>query len=264
MAIDLLRTCHTTAIKDFVVAQEKHQDGSKHLHAFLRYESRVLWSSTRWDLAGYHGNYQVAKSWSNVVAYCTKENNYVANIDVVNAKSKKAARNIQLLEEDTQDLIRTGSLGLLQLPSLIKAKAAYSLLGQALQTQDVRGIWVYGISGVGKSHYVRTRFTDLFVKAQNKWWDGYTGQSIVLLDDFDHLGVCLSHYLKIWADKWASTGEIKGATVPLRHTAFYVTSQYSIDELWPGPEHADVREALHRRFRKVYIHSRDNIEELHN
>ena len=49
---------------------------------------------------------------------------------------------------------------------------------------DCRGIWIYGPSRIGKSHFVRAAETDpvtakleLYVKAQNKWWDGYEGES---------------------------------------------------------------------------------------
>lgn len=71
-----------------------------------------------------------------------------------------------------------------------------------------------GKPGTGKTHFARNHFgNDIFVKAQNKWWDGYKGQKIVVLDDLDI--PVLGHYIKIWADKWACSGEIKGATVAL-------------------------------------------------
>ena len=260
-ALDFLRLLGPV-IKDHCVAQEEHKDGSLHLHAFIRYESRVTWSPTRWDLSfggqTYHGNYQVAKSWKNVLGYCQKGGNFVSSFDPDAARTKKAARNLQLLEESPQDLVNKGEVGLLQLPALIKAKAAYSLLSPPVQTDDVRGVWVYGPTGVGKSHFVRHRHTDIFLKSQNKWWDGYTGQSVVLLDDFDQQGVCLGHYLKIWADKWACTGEIKGATVNLHHTTFYITSQYTPEVLWPGSDNTELREAIQRRFRMVGL-TRPNI-----
>lgn len=255
------------AIKDWIVAPEVHADGTPHLHAFIRYEDRVTWSSTRWDLRQgdlvYHGNYQVAKSWKAVMDYCKKDGNHISNISIEDAKSKKAARNQQLLNEDPQQLIQEGTIGVLQLPALLKSKAAYTTLAPSLQTLDVRGIWIVGPTGAGKSHYVRTKHptTDLYIKSQNKWWDGYCAQSYVLLDDFDHSGQCLGHLLKIWADKWSCTGEIKGGHVNLHHITFYVTSQYEIDVIWPGDDNKELRDAINRRFRRVGLSKSMDTEE---
>lgn len=88
---------------------------------------------------------------------------------------------------------------------------------------------------------------DLYLKPQNKWWDGYTGQKYVLLDDFDKQGACLGHYLKIWADRYACTGETKGGTIPLKFEKFIITSNYTPDQLW---EDTEMRAAIERRFTK--------------
>lgn len=129
--------------------------------------------------------------------------------------------------------------------------AAYRALQQsAFTSEDVRGLWFYGAPGTGKSHLARDVFgLDLFLKSQNKWWDGYDGEHAVLLDDLDT--VALNHLIKIWADKYACTGEIKGGTVKLNHRYFVVTSNYTIDELCTRNKIDDddpVREALKRRF----------------
>lgn len=75
----------------------------------------------------------------------------------------------------------------------------------------------------------------LYEKSQNKWFDGYCNERIVLIDDFDHQGGnCLGHYLKRWADKWIVKAEVKGNTVQLKHEWFVITSNYSINDLF-GP-----------------------------
>jgi len=97
----------------------------------------------------------------------------------------------------------------------------------AVEAEGCRGVWIWGEPGVGKSRYARDNYTDIYLKDQNKWWDGYMSQATVLLDDHDN--PCLGHFLKIWMDRYACKGESKGSTVPLQHTTFIVTSNYSIE-----------------------------------
>ena len=44
---------------------------------------------------------------------------------------------------------------------------------------------LWGPSGTRKSRFVAARWPDAFWKApESKWWDGYSGQETVVLDDF--------------------------------------------------------------------------------
>lgn len=52
----------------------------------------------------------------------------------------------------------------------------------------LRGIWIWGASGAGKSRLARDKFPNSYPKLCNKWWDGYKGQETVIMDDIgkDH------------------------------------------------------------------------------
>lgn len=78
---------------------------------------------------------------------------------------------------------------------------------------------------------------------------------MVVLDDLDKQGVCLSHYLKIWLDRYPSYGEIKGGTVPLNYNLFIITSNYLPSDLWPEDAvlcSAIERRCVFREFRTAY------------
>lgn len=73
----------------------------------------------------------------------------------------------------------------------------------------------------------------LYVKSQNKWWDNYQAETSILLDDLDRNGgQTLGHHLKIWADKYPFSAEVKGGQVKPEYEVFMVTSNYSIEEVF--------------------------------
>ncbi|MGN7614703.1 hypothetical protein ACQZV8_21755, partial [Magnetococcales bacterium HHB-1] len=134
---------------------------------------------------------------------------------------------------------------------------------ESYQRKEVCGVWLMGEPGSGKSHYAQTHYPDRYNKSQNKWFDGYAGEKVIVLEDLDT--GALSHHLKIWSDKWACTGETKGGTVHLMHDVFVVTSNYSIEELVPkkksGKEEVvdqPMIAALERRF-KVYRFNKEFV-----
>ena len=108
----------------------------------------------------------------------------------------------------------------------------------------LRGIWIWGKAGSGKSKWVRDNCKDLYPKLCNKWWDGYQGQKYVVMDDIMPQHSILSQQLKIWTDRYDCILETKGGAVHSEYEYFIITSQYPIDEIFKDDED---REALHRR-----------------
>lgn len=53
------------------------------------------------------------------------------------------------------------------------------------------------------------------MKLQNKWFDLYNGEKVIIFDDLDD--DTYGHFLKRWCDWYEVKGETKGGTIPLAH-----------------------------------------------
>nr|UOF79959.1 rep protein [Cressdnaviricota sp.] len=67
-----------------VVASEQHQDGTPHLHAYVRLSRRSVFRSAQfadvtWGGVTYHGNYQRARSARCVAEYVAKDGDFIAD-----------------------------------------------------------------------------------------------------------------------------------------------------------------------------------------
>ena len=120
--------------------------------------------------------------------------------------------------------------------------------------EDLDFWWFCGDTGSGKSWDARKQNPSIYLKNNNKWWDGYRGQECVLIEEMDPRSGCyLGAFLKKWADHYAFNAEVKGGTKMLRPKKIIVTSNYSIQECFPDPA---VHGPLNRRFTKVYYKGR--------
>lgn len=131
------------------------------------------------------------------------------------------------------------------------------------QSSDLDGCcgeWLWGSSGAGKSWKARRENPIFYYKLANKWWDGYQGEDVVIIEDLDPSHKVLGHHLKLWSDRYSFNAETKGGMTNIRPKKLVVTSQYQIREVFDDAYTVD---ALERRFKQIEVikPDEDEIEE---
>lgn len=222
-----------------VFGREKGDSGTPHLQGFCTFPKLYRLSGVKKLHATAH--WEIAKGTSKEASdYCKKDGDFVEN-----GEPPFQGKRTDL--EAACDAIKAGTSIIDVAMEFTSTYAKFhrglkevALLVQPTYRHDtVRGVWFHGEPGTGKSHTARAMYPNAYMKAQNKWFDGYAGEAVIILDDLDIGGKCLGHHLKIWLDKYPCTGETKGGTVSLQHRVFIITSNHSPDELFSAKSQDD-------------------------
>lgn len=245
---------------DFALGQlEQGSQGTPHIQALLWFRDRIpaaYWKGRPcWSRAVYSDEVDTK------IAYVSKEDTRLegpysyGKLPNHVKKSKVARRRIRdwdrALELSKEGRIKEVEAAIL-IPHVSNLQKIAHLFDEPVGTTVPRGVWIYGPPGTGKSYYARTTYPNAYIKAQNKWWDGYDRHGSVLLEDFDKLGSGLFHLLKVWLDSYPFAGEIKGGTVSTHYEFFVITSNYLPSQLFDDPI---VVSAIERRCKFIHFPS---------
>lgn len=238
-----------------VLGREIGSSGTKHLQGFITFTKnkrlpgmKKIHSGAHWEIT--RGTSQQASD------YCKKDGDFDEKGDVPSQGKRTDLSSACLLLKEGKSMSEVAEAHPETYVKFGRGLRELKLvLDKPYTPAGLRGVWLWGPPGTGKSRRARLEYPGAYLKPQSKWFDGYAGEKAVILDDLDISS--LGHYLKIWADRYACTGETKGGTVNLQHDVIIVTSNYSIDTLWR--EDTVMAEAIKRRFKEEFMGSNPNI-----
>lgn len=227
--------------------------GTKHLQCFFYWENPRSFNMVKTLFRNWHIEQAKGNSFQNR-EYCIKDGDWEElgsppTDPRAGGKTANAAR-----WEQARDAAKRGAFD--EVPADIHLRCYHTLqrirddalLGGTHSETEAQMLWYYGPAGTGKSRTARDENPGCYLKMCNRWWDGYKGEDVVLLEDFDRDHSKLVHYLKIWADRYPFPCEVKGGSLMIRPKLIIVTSNYHPEEIWD--REGDLRPIM-RRFKCV-------------
>lgn len=124
-------------------------------------------------------------------------------------------------------------------------------ISRAPERPTMDTICLYGPPGTGKSTFARRIVEDIlpgevpFYKPIGPWWDGYSTQKAVILDDYDGKGQAMMD-VKNMLDKTPCSMQIKGGYRHLHTELFVITSNSDPREWYKDAKTEDVDAVLRR------------------
>jgi len=228
--------------------EEAPTTGTEHLQGFLYFDNQKSIAAMRLRIPGCDIRIANGTPQQNIV-YCSKDGEFLEFGDRPWTQEEKGDSEITRYEQ-ARDSAKSGDLDSIPADIFVRCYATLKrieldYMPRVPSNDGTCGYWIYGLSGSGKTRSVYAHYPELYQKACNKWWDGYQGEEIVLVDDIDVYHVSLGSNIKHWADFCPFIAERKGGASRIRPRKVFVTSQYKIEEIWSDVQ---TQAALGRRF----------------
>lgn len=183
--------------------------GTPHLQVYVYMKNQITFSAICKKLKGAHVEDQKAYDCNKAADYCKKES--VIFTDGELPKQGQRTDLEEVTDQIKEGIYTTDDIAMIN-PSLFHQygrtmeRIEAITLRRKFRTEMTKGFWYYGPTGVGKSHKVFEDYNPLKVYVKNmndEWWDGYTGQEIVIFNEFR--GELRFSELLDLVDKWPKT-----------------------------------------------------------
>jgi len=257
-AEDYLAAWFATKRFAFVTGQlEKGENGTPHIQYFLHSKTQCRIASLKKFCKKSH--FDAIKVNNGADDYCNKEETRIEgpwSFGVkparLNKKGDLARRNMELIEMGAEKAVQDGVISVANYPKVKNAIDLYSNCTSSLAPLDaLDNTWYYGLPGIGKTTKALTVHPDAYDKDKSKYWNGYTDQKSILIDDIEEDEKFMLGNLKKWAQHKPFPAEDKfGQMRQIRPATIMVTSNFHPNTIW---DKAVDQLAIGRRFKIIHM-----------
>lgn len=222
------------------------------MQIYVEFKQRQTHTYVRAALPGAHIEPARGSAWQNYV-YCTKEDSKTGRFEFSigtftaprNRESKNELGPVTAAIREGKSEAEIANL----FPEIFvrHCNGIPKLIGHLQTTPEVRSVCVVlltGPSGTGKSYWARqyahfhgqSLFSKMIQRSdETQWFDGYQGQDVLLLDDFDK-GQVPFRTLLTWLDVYKLTVQRKGSTAFAKWGLVVITSNTTPQEWYPNED----------------------------
>lgn len=175
-------------------------------------------------------------------------------IDIDNRKKKGARTDIEVVKEVVQSTcsmrevvnVATSLQGVRMAELWLKYNEPKRPIDPAPEIH-----WRWGKAGTGKTRFIWDTYSieEVYTPTTEKWWEGYDGHKIVLIDEFDAAYCTFKRLLRI-TDRYPYTVETKNGSRQMLATKFYITSSYHPTKVY-SEVHFDSENRLDQLTRRI-------------
>lgn len=252
-----------TSAKYYCIGREVGASGTPHLQGYVYFESGHTLSAVKKKTSNRIHLEKAKGTALQASTYCKKDGDFIewgecplqgkrSDLISITAAIKAGKNNEEIFDEfgDKALRVRNHING-----------ARFDMLNTPRNwPMDVR--IYYGPPGTGKSKSVYDEFgDDVYPKPVGKWWDGYSGQTCVLIDDFDPdnaFKILFDFYLKL-LDRYPLIVEIKGGSCHFRSKTIIFTSNFSHNDWFTDRPN---RDAFFRRVNTIVRFNEDGTDDI--
>lgn len=229
-----------------ICGKERGEQGTPHLQGFLHFKKKQRLSALKKLFERAHWE-KARGSDADNEDYCSKEGEVVLTIgnpvqgnrsDLAGAVAAvKAGRAMAEVAREFSEVYVKYGRGLRDLALLV---------GQKPRDFKTEVLVITGPSGVGKSRLANEQEGSKFYKMRGDWWDGYSNEEIVIIDDF-YGWMPFCEMLRLM-DRYPHKVPVKGSYVEFNSKRIIITSNTHPDT-WYSDEKCYVQ-AFFRRINK--------------
>lgn len=248
-----------------IVGEEVGEKGTPHLQMACRFRYQVSISTARSMFGQNKAHIEVMKGTveENVV-YCSKDNKFfergIRPVDRGKENKNKLDGMVKQIKEGKPDVEIFESNPAMYLRYRSAIGAAKQLYQGVAKRNPVEVFWYYGETGAGKSYRAEQEASNdgrgLYRQNGSEWWDGYDGQPLVIIDDFEETARFRAT-LRI-LDQYNVLIPVKGSHVWFRAEKIWVTASYH-------PRKIDQGGQIERRCKTIvemYVKDRPDIRSM--